>query len=394
MTRPLDGVTVIEAGEGIPAAYCCWLLGVLGADVIKVEPPNGDVTRRLGPFRDDIPDRERSALFLHLNRNKRSVVLDLETATGQELFRDLVAGAGLLVEHGGPGWLDSLGLGYAALSAEHPSLVVTSITPFGQDGPYRDFAASELTLMALGGLMNIAGDIEREPLKLAGAPAQFISGLFAFTSTLMAFQLAELAGVGQQVDVSILEGLTGSHFQDLVEYEYTGEVRRRGAGRQPIPTQDGFISFAVQAHHFPDFRRLILGPDAVADDPEDEDLVGRDRQRLEGEMDYQILEWSLQRTKYDAYFEAQSEAHIPAAFIAEMEDVLSSPQYAARGFFTELDHPDAGTLSYPGLPAQMTGIEWEHRRAPRLGEHTAEVLSEFTDVTPEELEEIRAAGVI
>lgn len=135
MTRPLDGVTVIEAGEGIPAAYCCWILGVLGADVIKVEAPAGDVTRRLGPFPDDIPDRERSALFLHLNRNKRSIVLDLETATGQELFRHLVKGAALVVEHGEPGWLNALGLGYESLAQDHPELVATSITPFGQEGP-------------------------------------------------------------------------------------------------------------------------------------------------------------------------------------------------------------------------------------------------------------------
>ena len=256
MTRPLDGVTVIEVGEGIPAAYCCWLLAVLGADVIKVEPPAGDLTRRLGPFPGDVPDREQSGLFLHLNRNKRSIVLDLDTTTGRELFAELANSAQLIVDCGQPGWLAELGLGYEELASVREELVVTQITPFGQDGPYRDFTASEITLMALGGLMNIAGELEREPLKLAGSPAHYSAGLVAFTSTLLALQLAELSGQGQQVDVSILEALTCSHFQDLSEYEYTGNIRRRGAGRMPIPTQDGFISFAVQAHHFPDFRRL------------------------------------------------------------------------------------------------------------------------------------------
>ena len=393
MTRPLDGVTVIEAGEGIPAAYCCWMLGVLGADVIKVEAPAGDVTRRLGPFPHDVPDREQSALYLHLNRNKRSIVLDLESATGQELFRELVAGAAVLVEHGDPGWLKARGLGHESLAQSHPELVSTTITPFGQEGPYRDFAASEITLMALGGLMNIAGEIEREPLKLAGSPAHYSAGLFAFTSTLMALTLAEASGVGQLVDVSVLEGLTCSHFQDLVEFEYTGDVRRRGAGKMPIPTQDGFISFAVQAHHFPNFRRLILGADAAPDEAS-EDLINRDRQRLEGEMDNQILEWALQRTKYEAYFEGQTEAHIPAAFIAEMQDVLDSPQYEARGYFVELDHPDGESIKFPGLPAQMSGVEWEHRRAPRLGEHTIQILNELTDLTADEIAEVRAAGVI
>ena len=393
MTHPLDGVTVIEAGEGIPAAYCCWMLGVLGADVIKVEPPAGDSTRRLGPFPHDIPDREQSALYLHLNRNKRSIVLDLKSATGQELFRELVTGAAVLVEHGDPGWLNALGLGHESLVQDHPELVATTITPFGQEGPYRDFTASEITLMALGGLMNIAGEIEREPLKLAGSPAHYSTGLFAFTSTLMALTLAEASGIGQLVDVSVLEGLTCSHFQDLVEFEYTGNVRRRGAGRMPIPTQDGFISFAVQAHQFPEFRRLILGADA-APEGASEDLIGRDRQSLEGEMDHQILEWALQRTKYEAYVEGQTEAHIPAAFIAEMQDILDSPQYEARGYFAELDHPDGGRIRFPGLPAQMSGVEWEHRRAPRLGEHTVEILNELTDLSADEIAEVRAAGVI
>lgn len=392
MSLPLSGVRVVEAGEGIPAAYCSWILGVLGADVIKVEPPEGDSTRRMGPFPGDRPDHEASGLFLHLNRNKRSVVLDLATSSGQAIFRDLAAQAQAVVEFGRPGWLDAHGLGYERLSRDHPALVATSIRPFGDDGPYREWTAAEVTLMALGGLMRIAGDADREPLKLGGQPGLHTAGLYAFTGTMMALYAAEQTGIGQCVEVSVLEAIAASHFQDLVEYEYVKTVRGRPPGRMPIPAQDGFVSFAIQAHHFPDFRRLITGEDAPT--APDEDLVNRDRARLEGEMDLQILEWTVQRTKYEAYREAQSQAHVPAAFIAEMSDLMESPQYAARGFFTELDHPDAGPLRYPGFPAQLTGAGWDHRRAPRLGEHTDKVLRELTDLEPDEIAELRAAGVI
>jgi crotonobetainyl-CoA:carnitine CoA-transferase CaiB-like acyl-CoA transferase len=266
---------------------------------------------------------------------------------------------------------------------------MTSISPFGQTGPYRDFQATEMTLFAMGGLMNLVGDIGREPLKFGGSPALHTTGIYAFSATMLAHQLAEVQGVGQHVDLSALEGLAGSHFQDMMDYEYAGIVRRRGELRMPIPTLDGFISFTVQAHQYADFQKLILGEAPAHDD----DVIARDRQRLEGEMDTQILEWTVPKTKYEAYMLAQ-QAHVPTAFIADMTDLLESPQYAAREFWVDLDHPDAGTLRYPGFPARMRGATWEPRAAPRLGEHTDEILGALAGLTPAEIAEVRAAGVI
>ncbi len=383
---------MLEAGEGISAAYCTQIMAVLGADVIKVESPAGDRTRGIGPFPGDVPDREQSGLFLYLNRNKRSLTLDLDTATGQELFRSLARGAAVVVENFAPGHLDERGVGYEALSREHEALVMTSITPFGQNGPYRDYRASEMTLFALGGLMNLVGDIEREPVKFGGSPALHASGLYAFSATGVALYLAEEAGIGQHVDVSVMESLASSHFQDVSDYAYHGAVRRRGELRMPIPCQDGFISFTVQANQYPDLRRLILG-EAAGEDDDGADVVTRDRQRLEGEIDTEILQWSYDKTKTEAYRLAQ-EAHVPAAYLADMHDLMESPQYRARGYFTEIDHPRAGTLTYPGFPAKLTDAEWEYRPAPLLGQHTDEVLSAFTDLSEDEIAEIRAAGVV
>ncbi|HJM74870.1 MAG TPA: CoA transferase [Dehalococcoidia bacterium] len=390
MTRPLDGVVVVEAGEGITAAYCTQIMAVLGAEVVKVEPPGGDHTRRLGPFPNDLPDPERSGLFLHLNHNKRSITLDLDTATGQDLFRSIVRGVGIVVEDFAPGHLDERGLGYEALSQDHESLVMTSVTPFGQSGPYRDYRATELTLFALGGLANLVGSISREPLKFGGSPALHAAGVSAFSATLMALYLAEEAGVGQHVDVSVMEGLAASHFQDLAEYDYHGLVRRRGELRTPIPCQDGFVSFAYQAQQYADFRRLILGDGAPE---EDIDAATIEQRRREGELDTEILVWSYDKTKEQAYRLAQ-EAHVPAAYLADMSDVVASPQYAAREYFVEIDHPKAGALRYPGLPAKLTDVDWEYASAPLLGQHTNEILKQFTDLTDDEIAEVTAAGVL
>ncbi|RJQ08117.1 MAG: CoA transferase [Dehalococcoidia bacterium] len=392
MTRPLDGLTILETGQGISAAYCALLMGALGADVIKVEPLGGDETRRLGPFPEDIPDRERSALFLTLNRNKRSIAIDLDTATGQELFRQLARHAGLVVENHAPGYMAARHIGYQDLAGDLPALVWTAITPFGQDGPYRDYAATEVTLFALGGMMNLVGDIEREPLMFGGRPSLHSAGVYGFSAAMIALEMAETCGTGQFVDVAVFEGLAASHFQALVDYEYRGLVRRRTEVRMPIPTLDGFISFTVQAHQYQDFQRLILGERAVKEGQVD-DAVARDRNRTEGEMDTEILVWSVQQTKYDAYRAAQS-ARVPAAFIADARDLLGSPQYQARDYFVTLDHPDAGPLIYPGFPAKFDGAAWEWAAAPRLSQHADEILLGLTDLSADEVAEVKAAGVV
>lgn len=390
MSRPLDGVVVLEMGEGISAAYCTSVMATLGADVIKIEAPSGDTSRRLGPFPDDIPHQEKSGLFLYLNRNKRSVVLDLDDATGQDALRALSCRASIVVENFAPGYLAERGLDYDALSRDQQTLVMTSITPFGQDGPYRDYRATEITVFALGGYMSLIGDSSRAPLKFGGNVAQYTTGLYASTATLTALHLAEEAGIGQYIDISVMESMTSDHSQDTMDYSYRGFVRERESSRVPIPCADGFISFSVQAHRYEDFRRLILGDRAEAE--EADDAVARDRMRMEGDLDTEILQWSYDKSKYEAYLLAQ-DAHVPAAFVADMSDLVESPQYVAREYFVEIDHPEAGAQLYPGFPARLTGADWEYSAAPLLGGHTKEVLSELTELSAGVVAELAATEV-
>jgi len=390
MSRPLDGVVVLEMGEGISAAYCTSVMATLGADVIKIEASSGDPSRRLGPFPEDILHLEKSGLFLYLNRNKRSVVLDLDDAAGQDALRALSSRSSIVVENFAPGYLAERGLGYEALSRDQQTLVMTSITPFGQDGPYRDYRATEITVFALGGYMSLIGDRSRAPLKFGGSVAQYTTGLYASTATLTALHLAEEAGMGQYIDISVMESMTSDHSQDTMDYSYRGFVRERESSRVPIPCADGFISFSVQAHRYEDFRRLILGDRAEAE--EADDAVARDQMRMEGDLDTEILQWSYDKSKYEAYLLAQ-DAHVPAAFVADMSDLVESPQYAAREYFVEIDHPEAGTQLYPGFPARLTGADWQYSAAPLLGEHTEEVLSELTELSAGMVAELAATEV-
>ena len=192
---PLEGVRVVDLTHYMAGPFCTKLLADFGADVIKIERPSGgDPTRRMGPFHGDDPHPEKSALFLHLNTNKRSVTLDLQAEAGKRVLQRLLEKADILVESFRPGVMAELGFDYATLEVEHPHLVMTSISNFGQSGTYRDLKGSDLTLFAMGGSMNINGSAEREPLKMAGNVISYHAGATAAYATLLALYEAELSG--------------------------------------------------------------------------------------------------------------------------------------------------------------------------------------------------------
>ena len=193
----LGGLRVIDLSQGIAGPYCARLLADLGAEVIKVEPPEGDFTRRLGPFPGDVPDPEKSGLFIHLNGNKQSVTVDLDSDEGRAVLRKLIASADVLIESETPGRMAELGLGFGDVSGECPKLVYCSVTPFGQTGPYAKFTGNSLTCMALSGLMYVTGDPDKEPLITGGEPADYFGGLHAWVCVLAALEHRGETGAGQ-----------------------------------------------------------------------------------------------------------------------------------------------------------------------------------------------------
>ncbi len=399
-SQALEGVRVLDLTRHVAGPLCTKLLADYGADVIKIEAPlRGDPARWIAPFLHDQPNRERSGLFLHLNTNKRGITLNLKTDTGRAIFLKLLPSADIVVENFRPRVMPSLGLDYAALSKIKPSLVMTSISNFGQSGPYRDWRASDLILYAMGHEMWGTGQPDCEPAGMANKLSLHIAGEMAFMATLGAFYGAEFQGVGQQIDLSIMEVMASSidrRAPSLLAYQYCGERAERipsvnGIDAPPFVNYcaDGFFEITVGIQWWKDFVRAI-GEDWINDPamkPPVRDVKARER------FDAHWIPWCMARTKSEivAIFQADG---IPCAPLNTTEDLVNDPQLAGRGFFIEIDHPAAGRLTYPGAPFRLPQSPFEIRRpAPMLGQHNAEVLGEL-GYDAKDLAALSAAGVI
>ncbi|WP_214402227.1 CaiB/BaiF CoA transferase family protein [Pseudonocardia lacus] len=399
---PLEGVRVVDLSQGVAGPFCARLLADYGATAVKVESPAGDESRRAGPFPGDEPDPECSGLFLHLNTNKRGIVVDSRAPAGVDVVRRLVAAADVVVESARPADVAGTGLEPAALLAGREDLVVTSVTPFGQDGPYRDYRMTEIVAFAMGGPMNSSGSPDREPVKLAGNAVQMQSGATALTATLGALFHAQSTGRGQHVDVATYETQNGSLDRRryyLLSYQYSGYVTQRahkvGAGRIAVggrfPTRDGrmITTGAVWPTHLPRMVS-VLG---------DEELSARFAERGEELIVAQpelvnaaIASWAASRDARAAMREAQS-AGWPVVVVNDPKTLLTDEHLVARGFWVEGESP-MGPVPHTGAPWKVDGGGWALRApAPRLGQHTDEVLREtgFDDAA---IAGLRAEGVV
>ncbi len=242
----LDDLRVLDLSEGIAGPLAARLIGDFGADVIKVEPPGGEIGRRTPPFFHDDPDPEKSLCYLMLNLNKRGITLNLDTEEGAAILRRLACDVDVIVESFPPGYLADRGLDYASLEQENPGLVMTSITPFGQTGPYAHYKGDEITAYATSGMMAISGTADREPLKHGGFPGQYESGMNGFLGTLVALYTRDLTGAGQQVDLSIQDIIASSLVLNQPYYSFAGGIqgRRHAEGSnfgQVMPCKDGYF---------------------------------------------------------------------------------------------------------------------------------------------------------
>lgn len=406
MAAALDGVTVVDLTHYIAGPYCTKLIADYGAEVIKVERPDvGDPARRLGPFLNDQPDLETSGLFLHLNTNKKSVTLNLKTAQGNTILKELVRGADIVVENFHPRVLPSLGLDYGVLSAVNPRLTMTSISNFGHSGPYRDYKMTEIVAYAMSGVMQATGMPDREPIKLALTVEQFYAGNIAATATLGAFIGAQLQGVGQQLDLAIMEIEAGNQdrgISNLAAYQYSGEAqfRRQRENVRSIlpngvfPTSDGYVQFAGTQPAWWERVCLMMDRPEMAKDPHfvDPENFYQNPER-KAEVDAILLEWTVRYTKREVMERAQEFGYLTGA-LNTMADVFADPHLAARGFFVEVDHPRAGCLRYPGPQFKMAETPWRAGRAPLLGEHNREVYCQRLGYSAEDLVLMRQQGVI
>ena len=404
LDQALSHIKVLDFTQHLAGPYCTKLMADQGADVIKVERPGaGDLARRMGPYPGDIPHPEKSGLFLHLNTNKRSVTLDLATEAGRNIARRLAADADVVVESFRPGTMASFGLDYQSLKADNPNLVMTSISNFGQTGPYRDFRGSDIIFYAMGGEMTGTGLADREPLKLGPNVILYQAGATASVATMGALFLAMDPGdsLGQHVDVSIMETQIGSidrRMSGLIAFQYTGETSQReqmGGSSYPtgiFPCEDGYFALAGGRVYFPRAVRMMDSPDELQD-PKWHTPLAQSDPELKEEFEQIFYPWILSRSKQEAWEAAQG-ARVLSAPLNTMEDLSNEPFFNSRGVFAEVENPQAGTLKQTGRPFIMSESPWTFRMpAPLLGEHNREVLTGL-GYSNEDLICLRQMGVI
>ena len=388
---------VLDLSEGISGPYCTRLLAGWGAEVIKVERPgHGDCARSAGPFPNGVPHPEKSALSLYLNTGKKGITLNLHTATGIHLLMELVKDADVLVENFEPGVMHELGLDYAALEGINPRLVMTSITAFGQDGPYRDYKSSGIVGYAMGGQMWVCGQPDRAPLNSAIAIPEYFGGLYGYAGTMLALRYADETGRGQHVDVSILESLAASHQFTLTWPAYSNSllVRPGWPGfRAPLSfyaCNDGYVNLRLQGVEM-SFLAYLLDMPELADDPHFQTLEARAENMKVLE---ETVAGKLANMSKKDVFRTAGEWRALCGYVATPEDLLADPQYLAREFWVEIEHPAAGKQTYPGAPVKMTETEWRNGRAPLLGEHNEEIYCGRLGYGKDELARLRASGII
>jgi len=381
--RALSHLRVAEIGSGVSAAYTAKLLADLGADVIKIESPQGDVTRTVGPFPGGHVDRETSGLFLYLNANKRGVVLDLEASGDRARLDRLLDRVDVVVHDVPPVKLAAYGLEPDAVLRNRPRLVATSISPFGLSGPYRDYKAYDLNLWNAGGVacLNGAGpgSDDLAPLRTFGHQAMFQAGLNAAVATLGAIYSRELSGAGQHVEVSTQECLVTILELTYPFWSYCQLTATR-LGNKPIQPldffecRDGWVFLcAVEEHQWKTFVEVMGSPEWAQ-----LEIFG-DRLQRGANWDAlkpMIAEWMSGQTVQEIYALLQRR-RVPIAPVSTMGDLWASKHLQARGFFVSFRHPRAGTLRMPGAPYVFSRTPWQlSRPAPLLGQHTAEVLAE------------------
>ncbi len=383
----LGDLKIVELAEMVAGPFCTKVMADLGAEVVKIENPRGgDLARQRGPFPHDQPHPERSTLFLYLNTNKRGITLDVRKPEGARLFRDLVENADILVETWKPGALAALGLGYDNLKAVNPRLIMASLTPFGQTGPYKDYQAYDLNCYQFGVLgyetpfNQVTDPATQPPLKAAGEQADCLAGWTTATAIMCAVHWRHLTGAGQHVDMAEIEAAANMIRPNYPFYYYErpdGPNRARLSKRQEWglpwvwPCRDGYVAIlAITDKHWETLKDLLDRPEWM-----DGELFKTPLDRfMHADVIRSLLEtWLVEHDRDEIYKNGQA-LHLPVFPVQNLTEVMSTRHFREREFFVPQEVPGAGPVLLPGPPFKMSLTPWSLRRpAPRLGQHNAEV---------------------
>jgi benzylsuccinate CoA-transferase BbsE subunit len=393
---------------------CGKILADLGADVIKIERPGGDPARKIGPFWADLPDPEKSLYWFAYNSNKRGITLNIESADGRGIFEKLVKTADIVIESFPPGYLDKLGIGYNGLSNINKGIILTSITPFGQDGPYKDYRDSDIVIMSMAGILYQTGEPDGPPLQMSMPQACLHTGADAAVGTLIAYYHREQTGEGQHVDVSMQQSAAWFQANAIPTWELSGVILKRAGVRrsgrsqdagmpQIWPCKDGFVAFFIigGARGAKDMRPLAEWMDSegmATDFLRTTDWDNFDMFKVSGEAMNQITKpvaaFFLKHTKKEI-FDGAIERNLSIFPLSGMRDLLNDGQLQSRNFWKEIEHPELGkSITYPGEFARSSEKDLSTRfRAPLIGEHNTELYSEI-GFTRQDLVVLKQAGII
>jgi crotonobetainyl-CoA:carnitine CoA-transferase CaiB-like acyl-CoA transferase len=392
----LSDIRVIDLSRILAGPYCTMLLADYGAEVIKIEQPSvGDGTRQWGP--PWIGDE--SAYFLSVNRNKKSLTLNLKNDEGKAILKNLAVDADVLIENFKPGTMERMGLDYDTLSQDNPGLIYCAISGYGQNGPYRDRPGYDFMIQAQGGIMSVSGPADGEPHKVGVAIVDITAGLFASNAILTALHYRKESGEGQYIDIALLDTQVAWLANVAHNYFATGENPGRYGNAHPnivpyetFPTSDGYIALAVGSDgQYRKFCQVIERPDLWA---EERFQTNANRVKYRDEL-VPLLQNVFRTRSADEWIDLLVKAGIPVGPINDIPTILNDPQIAVRNMVQEVEHRTAGTIQLLGPVAKMSKTPAQINDAPPvLGADTEAVLSERLNFTPEQIAALREEGVI
>ncbi|CAM3594541.1 CaiB/BaiF CoA-transferase family protein [Erysipelothrix urinaevulpis] len=395
MKQALEGLKVLDLSRVLAGPYATMILADMGADVLKVEIPNrGDDSRAFGPYVGG-----ESSYFMSINRNKKSMTLNLKNEKSKAILLELVKDADVLVENYRPGTMEKLGLGYDVLKEINPQLIYAASSGFGHTGPYSKRAAYDAVVQAMGGIMSITGELDGEPTKVGSSISDIIAGMYTSIGVLGALNYRNETGKGQKVDVAMLDTQVSILENAIARYMATGESPKPLGNRhasiipfESFETKDGSIMIAAGNDTLWGFLCNALGVPELIEDPRfhTNPLRGENYD----EMRPLLAKPFLNKTT-EEWIDILNDVGVPNGPINKIEDVVNDPQVIAREMIVEVDHPTAGKISIPGVPIKMSETQGEVRMAaPVLGQNTEEVLKEILNYSDEEIVKLKEEGAI
>ncbi|MBT4492492.1 MAG: CoA transferase [Gammaproteobacteria bacterium] len=396
----LEDLTILDLSDGVSGAYCTRWFADFGANVIKIESPEGsDPIRNQGPFKDDDPDPETGIPHLFLNAGKKSVVLDIESESGRDLVKQLAAKADLVVEDASPGTMSEKGLGYEQLRPDNDQLVYLSITPYGQNGPYRDRPATEFTLGAQSGTLHGRRVRGERPINWACQQGFYVAGRVAFIAAMGGLLHRQVIGEGQYVDLAEFEAMAGNDNAAPTTYSFNGisqnpapPPHRFGTGGiGSYPCKDGYVDVLPGVGGLKKLA-VLLGDAELAN----HEMFTNHPYRAQhaAEFDKEFMEPYLKTRTRAEIVEAAQALGMPFSYALAPDELLTEPQLLERNFFVDVDHDVVGTITMPGAPVIMSETPIRVGAAPTLGESTVRILSEDLNMSTGEISGLQEEGVI